>query len=63
MKTLSIVCMFGLGIPDFAVDTHVFRYAQQLGWAPSTPERAAHNARAPSAAANWPQVRPGAGYL
>merc|ERR1712224_1092220 len=38
-KTVSIVCMFALSIPDFAVDTHVFRYAKQMGWVPSPQER------------------------
>ena len=37
------------------VDTHVFRYAQQLHWAPTAAERAAQNARAESKA-RWPQV-------
>merc|ERR1712005_90762 len=33
-KTIAIVLQFALQVPDFAVDTHVFRYAKQLGWVP-----------------------------
>ena len=32
----------------FAQDTHVFRYAQQLGWAPSEELRARHNKAMPT---------------
>eukprot|EP00746_Dinoflagellata_sp_MGD_P161808 gnl/MRDRNA2_/MRDRNA2_89089_c0_seq1.p1 gnl/MRDRNA2_/MRDRNA2_89089_c0~~gnl/MRDRNA2_/MRDRNA2_89089_c0_seq1.p1 ORF type:complete len:296 (+),score=31.34 gnl/MRDRNA2_/MRDRNA2_89089_c0_seq1:60-947(+) len=52
-KTVSIVCMFALSIPDFAVDTHVFRYAKQLGWVPSPEERTARNSAGSS---TWPQI-------
>ncbi|CAL1136054.1 unnamed protein product [Cladocopium goreaui] len=36
-----------------AVDTHVFRYAQQLGWAPSEELRARHNKGSGTA---WPAI-------
>lgn len=52
-KTVSIVCMFALSIPDFAVDTHVFRYAKQLGWVPSPEERKARQSKDLSP---WPQI-------
>lgn len=52
-KTVSIVCMFALSIPDFAVDTHVFRYAKQLGWVPSPKERTARQNKSMSF---WPQI-------
>jgi len=42
-KTSAIINMFDCQNPDMAVDTHVFRYALQLGWAPSEEERAKHN--------------------
>jgi len=42
-KTSAIINLFDVGHPDMAVDTHVFRYALQLGWAPTEKERAAHN--------------------
>lgn len=45
-KTVAIINLFDVGHPDMAVDTHVFRYAEQLGWVPSAKERAAHNAKA-----------------
>merc|ERR1711988_590309 len=41
-----------------AVDTHIFRYAQQLGWLPTAKELTAHNrkaAKSPSLA-RWPVV-------
>lgn len=52
-KTVSIVCMFALSIPDFAVDTHVFRYAKQMGWVPSPEERMA---RQKTGSSPWPQI-------
>lgn len=42
-KTSAIINLFDVGHPDMAVDTHVFRYALQLGWAPTDEERAAHS--------------------
>lgn len=42
-KTSAIINLFDVGHPDMAVDTHVFRYALQLGWVPTEKERAAHN--------------------
>uniref|UniRef100_A0A7S2VS36 HhH-GPD domain-containing protein n=1 Tax=Zooxanthella nutricula TaxID=1333877 RepID=A0A7S2VS36_9DINO len=55
-KTVAIINLFDVGHPDMAVDTHVFRYAEQLGWVPSADERAAHNAKAKSAKERWPVV-------
>lgn len=55
-KTVAIINLFDVGHPDMAVDTHVFRYAEQLGWVPSAEERAAHNAKAKSAKERWPVV-------
>jgi len=46
-KTSAIINLFDVGHPDMAVDTHVFRYALQLGWVPSEEERDAHNKRFP----------------
>jgi len=54
-KTSAIINLFDVGHPDMAVDTHVFRYALQLGWAPSEAERASHNAKA-TRSERWPQV-------
>lgn len=34
-KTVACVLLFGMGRPDFAVDTHIFRLAQRLGWVPA----------------------------
>jgi len=31
-KTIACVLLFGLGRPDFPVDTHVHRVARRLGW-------------------------------
>mmetsp|Transcript_117218 Transcript_117218/g.250486 ORF Transcript_117218/g.250486 Transcript_117218/m.250486 type:complete len:305 (-) Transcript_117218:75-989(-) len=53
-KTSAIINLFDVGHPDMAVDTHVFRYALQLGWAPSEAERAAHNKTA--SGGRWPVV-------
>jgi len=53
-KTAAIINLFDVGHPDMAVDTHVFRYALQLGWAPSDAERAAHNKKV--AGGHWPVV-------
>lgn len=33
-KTVACVLLFGLGRPDFPVDTHVHRVARRLGWVP-----------------------------
>lgn len=56
-KTSAIVNMFTVGHPDMAVDTHVFRYALQLGWAPSDRERAAYNKKAKKLGVKpWPVV-------
>merc|ERR1719159_1036893 len=53
-KTAAIVNLFDIGHPDMAVDTHVFRYAQQLGWVPSDQERKKHNKN--KTVKNWPQI-------
>eukprot|EP00913_Durusdinium_trenchii_P008069 g7566.t1 len=42
-KTSAIINLFDCNNPDMAVDTHVFRFALQLGWAPSEKQRARHN--------------------
>mmetsp|Transcript_66292 Transcript_66292/g.115691 ORF Transcript_66292/g.115691 Transcript_66292/m.115691 type:complete len:325 (-) Transcript_66292:282-1256(-) len=42
-KTSAIINLFDVGHPDMAVDTHVFRYALQLGWVPTDKERERHN--------------------
>merc|ERR1719203_1674981 len=55
-KTVAIINLFDVGHPDMAVDTHVFRYAEQLGWVPSAEERAAHNSKAASAKDRWPVI-------
>ena len=41
-KTAAIVCLFALRRPVMAVDVHVYRVTQRLGWigAKTTPERA-----------------------
>lgn len=54
-KTSAIINLFDVGHPDMAVDTHVFRYALQLGWAPTDKEREAHNKKA-SRETHWPVV-------
>lgn len=54
-KTAAIINLFDVGHPDMAVDTHVFRYACQLGWIPSSEERATHNQKA-SREQRWPVV-------
>lgn len=54
-KTSAIINLFDIGHPDMAVDTHVFRYALQLGWAPTDKEREAHNKKA-SRETRWPVV-------
>jgi endonuclease-3 len=53
-KTCAIINLFDVGHPDMAVDTHVFRYALQLRWAPSEKERAAHNKK--KLGKPWPVV-------
>lgn len=55
-KTAAIINLFDIGHPDMAVDTHVFRYAEQLGWVPSAKQREAHNSRAASSKDRWPVV-------
>lgn len=52
-KTSAIINLFDCNNPDMAVDTHVFRYAQQLGWAPSEELRARHNKGSGTA---WPAI-------
>lgn len=54
-KTSAIINLFDVGHPDMAVDTHVFRYAAQLGWAPTDKEIAKHN-KVASRDARWPVV-------
>ncbi len=44
-KTLACVLLFGLGRPDFPVDTHVHRVASRLGWVP--PRTSAENTYRP----------------
>lgn len=53
-KTSAIINLFDVGHPDMAVDTHVFRYALQLGWTPSDKELAAHNKK--PGVKRWPVV-------
>lgn len=53
-KTAAIINLFEVGHPDMAVDTHVFRYALQLGWVPTDEERLAHNKF--SEGKPWPAV-------
>lgn len=56
-KTSAIINLFDIGHPDMAVDTHVFRYACQLGWAPSEKELSAHNKKAKKCGEkHWPVV-------
>lgn len=56
-KTSAIINLFDIGHPDMAVDTHVFRYALQLGWAPSEKQRVAHNKNARKTGKKfWPVV-------
>jgi len=55
-KTSAIINLFDVGHPDMAVDTHVFRYALQLGWAPTDKEVAAHNKKCKSRSERWPVV-------
>jgi len=38
-KTASCVALFCLQRPSFAVDTHVFRLCQYLGWMPKSPKK------------------------
>ncbi|KAL7457322.1 hypothetical protein ACHAWC_008867 [Mediolabrus comicus] len=38
-KTISCVCLFALGFPDFPVDTHVLRISQKLGWVSKSTSR------------------------
>lgn len=54
-KTAAIINLFDVGHPDMAVDTHVFRYAVQLSWAPTDAERAVHNEKV-ARSERWPQV-------
>jgi len=53
-KTAAIINLFDVGHPDMAVDTHVFRYAMQLGWVPGEKERAVHNKV--GRGSHWPNV-------
>ena len=39
-KTAACTLLFGLGIPVFPVDTHIFRIARRLGWTRSGDDRA-----------------------
>jgi len=55
-KTAAIINLFDVGHPDMAVDTHVFRYAEQLGWVPSVEDREAHNKLVTSSRDRWPVV-------
>ncbi len=40
-KTISCVCLFALGIPEFPVDTHVLRISKTLGWVSASTSREA----------------------
>jgi endonuclease-3 len=40
-KTISCVCLFAFGIPEFPVDTHVLRISQKLGWVSASTSREA----------------------
>ena len=40
-KTISCVCLFVLGFPEFPVDTHVLRISKQLGWIKASTSREA----------------------
>jgi len=53
-KTSAIINLFDVGHPDMAVDTHVFRYALQLGWVPSNKQREEHNKK--KGGKRWPVV-------
>lgn len=57
-KTSAIINLFDIGHPDMAVDTHIFRYAQQLGWLPTAKEIAAQNKKAARnpGLVRWPVV-------
>jgi len=58
-KTVAIINLFDVGHPDMAVDTHVFRYAIQLGWVPTAKQIAAHNGLAGkpgSGLKRWPII-------
>lgn len=56
-KTSAIINLFEVGHPDMAVDTHVFRYALQLGWVPTDKQREAHNKKAKKNGLKpWPVV-------
>lgn len=52
-KTSAIINLFDCNNPDMAVDTHVFRFALQLGWAPSEKQRARHNK---ASSQPWPAI-------
>jgi len=58
-KSAAIINLFDIGHPDMAVDTHVFRYARQLGWVPSDDERVAHNN---ASSVHWPSVTRDSAY-
>mmetsp|Transcript_113602 Transcript_113602/g.321687 ORF Transcript_113602/g.321687 Transcript_113602/m.321687 type:complete len:325 (-) Transcript_113602:177-1151(-) len=65
-KTAAIINLFDVGHPDMAVDTHVFRYAEQLGWVPTAAETKAHNAQVAegsSSFARWPVLTRDTAYL
>lgn len=65
-KTAAIINLFDVGHPDMAVDTHVFRYAEQLGWVPTAAETKAHNAQVAtgsSSSARWPVLTRDTAYL
>merc|ERR1712183_206665 len=56
-KTAAIINLFDVGHADMAVDTHIFRYAVQLGWTPSEKERCVHNKKAKKTGSKaWPVV-------
>merc|ERR1712100_746729 len=59
-KTSSIINLFDVGHPDMAVDTHIFRYAQQIGWGPSDEGRLKHNKK--GSGAHWPVITRDSAY-
>ncbi|HTY08365.1 MAG TPA: endonuclease III [Candidatus Edwardsbacteria bacterium] len=44
-KTAACTLLFGLGVPVFPVDTHIFRIARRLGWARPRDDRASFQER------------------
>lgn len=56
-KTASCVLTYAFGIPAIAVDTHVFRIANRLGWAgENTPEKTEQALRASIPERHWIEI-------